>query len=281
MVGSLSLLAGDPTLFSQLIQRDTVVRRHLAAPLPRALRRAQTRPGGRAPSLAGKVLGAQVIRPTTATHPLHTGVDTNTIHAWLGTPSCRRQISTPRSMSRPRRSPSPARTNASPLRPRHGGTGRASCSSPAPCESAPLCGVYPGCALARQGLAPPSSHSGAMHICHGQSVRTRPTLRHSSMCWTNDGPNAIHDLPSCVRPRGAARNTGSSVQSRPERCRQKLTCTHGREYDCIARNEAVLRPAKLSPYQLPDSSFDNVAAWFFDQGHEAVIQGFGRPGPTS
>ena len=30
---------------------------------------------------------------------------------------------------------------------------------------APLCGADPGCALARQGLAPPSSHNGAMHIC--------------------------------------------------------------------------------------------------------------------
>ena len=101
------------------------------------------------------------------------------------------------------------------------------------------------------------------------------------MCGTNDGPNAIHDLRSCVRPRCAARNTESSVQGRPERCRQKLTYTHSHEYDCIVRNEAVLRPAKPSPYQLPDSAFDTVAAWFLDRGHEAVNQGCGPPGSTS
>lgn len=48
------------------------------------VRRCAARAVGRVPSLAGKVVGPHVIRHTAATHLLRSGVDINTIRAWLG-----------------------------------------------------------------------------------------------------------------------------------------------------------------------------------------------------
>ena len=46
--------------------------------------RCAARAVGQAPSLASKVVGPHVIRHTAATHLLRSGVDINTIRAWLG-----------------------------------------------------------------------------------------------------------------------------------------------------------------------------------------------------
>ena len=173
MVGSSALPKGDPTMFKQLFQRETVVRRGRAAPLARPRRHYLEHCAERGRARSGRHPRWRASSCWSAWDPTYHGdapvaggggrePDSGPSAA---TPCCRRPTATPRSISRPRRRLSPGATKASPRRPSDGATGRNPCSASAPCGIEPLCGAEPGRALARQGLAPPSSHNGAMHIC--------------------------------------------------------------------------------------------------------------------